>query len=130
MIDWDVVTHEAAHIVVGVQLGLKLREAVVGKPGDYAGYAWFPHARGHEWQLTLAAGIAWERAIHAPPDGFGFSWGDYKLLRERCYRRDIEALATAAAAMLRGCQRAHRLTCEALLDGRITQADIDRLIIS
>lgn len=130
--DFDTAQHEAAHVVVGCALGLRLRAAVVRWHQDrddpstwLGGYAWF---HGHETRdraalaLMLAAGIAWERAIRGKPRVRG---ADAEALRGYCgSRREYEAYITAAGAMLAGRQAAHARVTRALLDRDITGADI------
>jgi hypothetical protein len=92
--------HEAAHIVVGVACGLRLRCAALELlPGwEWSGYAWFhgnPDGRHREaLALMYAAGVAWENGSYYARD-------DRKLLREVCSGRHAElAMIRAADAIL------------------------------
>lgn len=119
--------HEAAHVVVGVALGLRLREVAVG-PGTLAmraweGYAWFYVPRGARmaWALTCAAGVAWERATRGP----GADAGDLAELRRMGFRgRGVDALATAAAAIVESRRVAHTRVTRALMDRDLNTQDI------
>lgn len=123
----DSAQHEAAHVVVGVALGLRLRSAEIytaNKDGN-DGHTWFPDAHGVAGALMYAAGIAWS-------DSIGKRWqgvGDLEILRGlRFSERDIRALKLSAAAMLSSRVEAHRLVTQALLNERkITGADVMRL---
>jgi hypothetical protein len=126
-----VAQHEAAHIVVGVALGLRLRCAVLGgsalEPG-LEGFAWFAVRRADNtaWAVTLAAGEAWERAMGDTDRPA--SPGDWALLRRLGYRgRGAEALVTAAAAMLAGLGAVHARVTRGLLERDLTGTDIDAI---
>jgi hypothetical protein len=117
-----VAQHEAAHIVVGVALGLRLREAVLGaidRP-DWQGYALFTGANRAAWALTLAAGVAWDDELHEH-----YSSGDVRLLRRLSYRGGaIDALALAAGAILETRGVAHARVTRALLERDLRAADV------
>lgn len=124
--DLDTAQHEAAHVVVGVALGLRLREAVVGPSRMRGlaldGYTWFPGARGVSWAITLAAGVAWERAIHGDD---AIALGDLRWLRRLGHRgRAVDALALAAGALLETRGAAHARVTRALLERDLTAADV------
>jgi hypothetical protein len=91
-----VAKHEAAHVVVGVASGLKLKHATINPTDGLAGYAWFhgnpqgPHREA--LALMYAAGVAWEN---------GRSPVDRALLRSVCSGRHAElALIRAADCIL------------------------------
>jgi hypothetical protein len=117
-----VAQHEAAHIVVGVALGLRLSSAKlspVDAPG-WLGYALFPRASGLPWAVVLAAGVAWDRALGGRSDG------DLALLRRLGFRRprDVHALEVCAAGLLATRGEAHGRVTRALLERDLTGADI------
>lgn len=117
----EIAAHEAAHVVVGVALGLRLRAAKIA-PADmptWSGYAWFPRAKGVRWALVLAAGVVWEEA-HG-----GVSDGDLEMLRALGYKQvDIAALGIAAGAILAKRHKAHADVTRALLERDLTEIDI------
>jgi len=127
----DTAQHEAAHVVVGVALGLKLDRAELGNPKDphLAGSATFDVGKHHDtaWALTVAAGIAWERAAT------GRRWphaasGDARILRALVRGRHArEALIRAAAAMLTTLAPVHARVTRALLERDLGPADIAAL---
>lgn len=128
----DVAQHEAAHVVVGVALGLRLRRAVVGSHWDAGewllGYAWFAAddvTHREALSLMYAAGIAWDRSlrIHARS-----SSGDAAALRELVPgRHGRAAVVRAASALLGALTPEHARVTRALLEGDITGRDIARM---
>lgn len=123
-----VAQHEAAHVVVGVALGLRLREAVIGdaclrrgaKRILVGGYTWFPGAKRVKWALTLAAGIAWDQSLGDEP-----SRGDVAWLGRLGYRASsVDALSFAAGAILETRGAAHARVTRALLSRDLKGADI------
>jgi hypothetical protein len=134
--DLQTAQHEAAHVVVGVALGLRVREVAVGSGSGaaqalrlrgmkVAGYTWFKVPRA-DWManaLTVAAGIAWERAVNGCDDG-----GDRAILRRMGYRgRAVDALAAAAGAILEARGAAHARVTRALLERDLVSADIEAI---
>ena len=123
----DVALHEAAHVVVGVALGLRLRCVVLeSRPGwTWGGYAWFPKGHKHALALMYAAGVAWDRAMVAP------EWRkaeDVRLVRELAPGRGgLEACVRGAGAMLAGLGVAHARVTRALLEQDLRGADIAAL---
>lgn len=118
--------HEAAHVVVGVALGLRLFKATLrsDRPDD-AGYTWFwEHPAREAYMVMTAAGITWERRVN------GDVWparDDVRVLREQFGvkgNRRIRALECAAWAILETRVRAHGLVTRALLEGDLTAARI------
>jgi hypothetical protein len=55
--------HEAAHVVVGAALGLRLKQATITRPHDSLGHVEFygSHKSREAWLIMYAAGVAWER---------------------------------------------------------------------
>lgn len=128
--------HEAAHVVVGVALGLKLGRASAARWAldgvACEGYCWFPLPPGRrEWADTLmrAAGVAWERAIApavADPDGPQCDdWAE--ILAYVPSRHDAETCVRAAAALLAGLGAAHARVTRALLERDLGPDDIAAL---
>jgi hypothetical protein len=126
-----VAQHEAAHVVVGAALGLRLVRAEIA-PADapqWDGCATFAVAPHHAaaWALTLAAGIAWERAAtgRRRPRGAAL---DARLLRELVPGRHArEAHVRAAAAMLATMGGVHARVTRALLERAVGAADVAAL---
>jgi hypothetical protein len=118
--------HEAAHIVVGVALGLRLHSATITPAEDYYGYAWFP------WggtkiadSITLAAGVAWERAIGSTR---GYERDDLAQLRAlQRSASGVQAAVRAAGALLASLGPVHARVTRALLERDLTGADMARL---
>lgn len=109
--------HEAAHVVVGASLGLKLVSATALDGPDTLGLTTFyvgPHDRYADL-LWTAAGLAWERrcgdAIHA--------LGDVKSLRSMGVKttRGLQVLERAAWAILETRAGMHARVTRALLEG-------------
>jgi hypothetical protein len=127
-----VAQHEAAHVVVGVALGLHLERAELAPPDpSMSGCATFAVPRRHNqaWALTVAAGIAWERAA----TGRRRPWGarlDARLLRRLVRGRHArEALIRAAAAMLATMGGVHARVTRALMDGPVDSSAIAALAL-
>jgi hypothetical protein len=126
----DVAQHEAAHIVVGTALGMRLRRAVLEQvPGwEWSGGVWFDGRASttEAWGLMLAAGVAWEWATVGHARG---ARGDLAVLRSMGVptRDRVRALATASGAMLAALGAAHARVTRALLARDLTGADIAAL---
>lgn len=126
----DVAQHEAAHIVVGAALGMRMRRAVLeARPGwTWSGGVWFDGRASttEAWGLMLAAGVAWEFATAGHARG---ARGDLAVLRSMGVgtRDRVRALATASAALLAGLGPAHARVTRALLERDLTGQDIARL---
>ncbi len=120
-----VAQHEAAHVVVGVALGLRLRRATAQPSGRDLGWAWFDgRARPRDvwaWALMYAAGIAWDEAVGDAP-----SPPDVAEVR-RLAPRSRRACVAAAGALLAARGAAHARVTRALLEGDVTGADIEVL---
>ncbi len=123
--------HEAAHIVVGMALGLRFRRAWLGakKIGrfTYLGWTeWEPRPWYREANLLMtAAGLAWERhcgdLIHAR--------SDTAELRRAGIRGNarVAILERAAWALLAERHALHARITRALLEGDLTAADVRAL---
>src|SRR6478609_9003025 len=111
--------HEAAHIVVGVALGLRLHSASITPADDYYGFVWFPWG-GTKLadSLTLAAGVAWERAIGSTQ---GYERDDLAQLRQlQRSASGVRAAVRAAGAMLSSLGPVHARVTRALLERDLT----------
>lgn len=128
--DVDTAQHEAAHVVVGVACGLRLRRGVIGytRAGSehLAGYTHFQRGGPPEgWALMYAAGVAWDRTLAIDPFQ---SSRDYRLLRSCSWgTRGAEIWVRAATAMLAGLRSEHVRVTRALLERDVTGADIAAL---
>jgi hypothetical protein len=123
--------HEAAHVVVGVALGLRLRAAAVGLQhwpahGWLDGYADFDRRGSSDaWAIMIAAGVYFE-------DGNGPTAAariDRAELRRMCSgsRACARAYVVAAGAILETRRAAWAAVTAALLERDITGADVERL---
>jgi hypothetical protein len=129
----DMAQHEAAHVVVGVALGLRLDRAALAPAPDLdpheGGAAWFIVGRNHRqaWALTVAAGVAWERACTGVRWPHGSS-ADSRILRGLVRGRHArEALIRAAGAMLTTLAPVHARVTRALLERDLGPADVAAL---
>lgn len=118
--DLDVAQHEAAHVVVGVALGLRLRKAVVGRVAHMLGYAWFTnHGSKTAHAVMYAAGVAWNHALgeHSPADA--------KLCREQVKTdADVRTCVRLAGDLLKSRGEAHKRVTLALLQRDLNSRDI------
>jgi hypothetical protein len=120
--------HEAAHVVVGLAVGLRFSSARL-----------FPEKRAQVWGETVfdglandprvaimyAAGIAWEEGIGDPQ----VAAGDRALLAKEHYTRaEIRGLVRAAAAILSTLGREHARVTRLLVERDLTRADSMRLV--
>lgn len=125
-----VAQHEAAHIVVGTALGMRMRRAVLeAEPGwSWSGGVWFDGRASttEAWGLMLAAGVAWEWATVGHARG---AIGDLAVLRSMGVptRARVRALATASGAMLAGLGAVHARVTRALLARDLAGADVAAL---
>jgi hypothetical protein len=123
--------HEAAHVVVGTALGLRLVSATVGRQRAGGrlvdGLTEFNRRHGslEAWLLMYAAGVAWERAMRR-------EWaaaGDLAELRRMgCTTAGcIDALSAAAGALLRERMTTHARVTRILADRDLTHAEVAAL---
>lgn len=122
--------HEAAHVVVGCALGLRLVRATlqVTAPEDAGEVQFEGSVRNVEaWCLMFAAGVAWERR-HGD-----VAWAhvDVGCLRQWGVKGNarIRTLERAAWALLEGRRRAHTQVTRALLDGGIGPREIAAMVL-
>ena len=127
-----VAAHEAAHVVVGCAVGLRLRKARIGlflADGVLVdGFAWFAgrsHGAREPWAMMYAAGVAWDRAVRSP--GYSHS-SDAAWARELCSgRAGYLAMLRATAALLAARRHAHERVTQALLERDLTGDDVAAL---
>ena len=134
--DLETAQHEAAHVVVGARLGLRLEIASLGpwpgcrktSPDAHAlGYASFFEKRGDgtAQAIMLAAGVAWDRALGYDPWHSTFDWQECRKIVRGV--QSVEACVTAAAAMIARLGTFHARVTRALLERDITGADLAAL---
>ncbi len=116
-----VAQHEAAHVVVGVALGLRLHVASARPAGDCLGYAWFPWVKARTADALLtAAGIAWDRKV-----GGKLYYADLAMLRQiERSATGVRCAVRAAGAMLAELGREHAAVTRALLERDLTGHDL------
>lgn len=130
--DHATAAHEAAHVVVGVACGLRLKRGVVGsahadrETRALDGYTHFYKGGPPEgWALMYAAGVAWDRVMREHPV---HASRDYRLLRTCTWgSRGAEVVIRAATALLAGLRREHARVTRALLERDVTGADLAAL---
>lgn len=119
--------HEAAHVVVGVALGLRLRRAVVGyhvQDGvEMDGFAWFTnHGSPFAHAVMFAAGIALDKAHDDS------SPADAALCREIVQTDDnIRTCVRIAKLILSSSKAIHKRVTMALLERNLNGRDIAAL---
>lgn len=118
--------HEAAHLVVGVALGLKLHRATIKPIDDCLGYVAFFDGPREAELIMLAAGVAWERKYgnlrHA-----GADLKDLRRMRVRGNAR-IRVLERAAWAILESRPGMHARITRALLEDDVTPATLAAIV--
>lgn len=131
MSDLAVAQHEAAHIVVGVALGLKLRRAAVGevtwRSYRALGYTWFKIGPTMKLAagIMTCAGIVWDR-----DSGEGLSEGDLTLAREYLSSaHDVRTAEKIAAEILASRSRIHSRIVAELCERDLGPRDIERMIL-
>lgn len=120
--------HEAAHIVVGVSLGLRFAAARVYADGDSAGYAQFWAGPREAELICDAAGIAWERRVTGQLYRAAY---DVRALRRAGVTGTarVRALELAAWAVLEARAALHAKVTRALLSGdALTARDLRAIV--
>lgn len=124
--------HEAAHLVVGLALGLKLKRAFVRRATYegilidglvyFNGYARRRLAVG----VMACAGIVWEARLGRK----GLDWVDAKLARD-CLTsaHDVKVATNLAREILDGRRRLHARVASELCDRDLGPADVERLVL-
>jgi len=117
--------HEAAHVVVGLALGLRLSRVWLGQDpdGTYGWTEWHPKPWHREADLLMtAAGIAWEREC----GDLEWAGDDLRYLRRKGVRGNapVRTLERAAWAILTSRPGVHARVTRALVDRDLTEADV------
>lgn len=128
----DAAEHEAAHVVVGLALGLKLRKAALGyfdNPQHYLdGFTWFSHGRQYlAFGVMICAGIAWERREGGNPSNAALDAKQAKQIH--IYSANVETSVRLADELLRARRAAHARVARELCDRDLGPADVERLVI-
>lgn len=130
MRDLATAQHEAAHVVVGLALGMRLLRAAVqippAKDWTAPGYCWFRHEprRPIAEAITFAAGVAWERAVGCPDDADA----DAEACIQLVGARDAETCIRAARGLLTELAAAHTRVTRALVDRDLRLPEIQKLV--
>ena len=135
MVRADAAEHEAAHVVVGLAVGLQFKRAALLEVNPKhldpdSGYCWF---LGHRTKDRLALGImycagaAWE-AQHGRP---AFARGDLKLARNwlGLSAADVRAATRIARELLDSRRRVHARIASELCDRDLTARDVAGLVL-
>jgi hypothetical protein len=118
--------HEAAHVVVGLTLGLRLTFAKLyplsrTEKVAETQFEGVLSADDPRFAITIAAGIAWERGIKAPGECDRVDRA--MLVRAHYSRGEIRGLVRAAAAILATRGPAHARVTRLLVERDLTRAD-------
>ncbi len=132
MRDLEAAQHEAAHVVVGVAVGLHLlRASVLPPPAENwtaPGHCWFRgDPKRHVAEATMfAAGVAWERAVgnSDPTDAYHDLAGCVDLVGPD----NAETCIRLARATLFELARVHTRVTRALLERDLTVRDISKIV--
>jgi len=131
-VDLAVAEHEAAHMVVGLALGLRFKRAAVEdfewRGWQAGGFTWF--AGGPRTRLASGvmscAGIAWESRQGGVPE---YADGDRKLAREwLASMHDVRAATRIANEILTSRKRIHRTLAHRLCEAPLGPRDVARLV--
>ncbi len=127
-------THEAAHIVVGVALGLRLRKAVIKRESEDGwvseGWAWFDnYGSSLSHAIMYAAGVVWERAHgRESPLDYRYMLEELKVYmpKDQSIKENVETRTCLrlAGLLLRSHGKAHRHVTKALMERDLTHRDI------
>ena len=133
MFDLATAEHEAAHLVVGLALGLRLRKATIvpsplGRTGIACGYVWFYSDRKYLAQAIMsAAGIIWDERSGLNSDISGSV--DLKNMKALVSLSDIPTCFSLAKELLEGRRRLHARVASELCDRDLGPADVERLVL-
>ncbi len=123
--------HEAAHAVVGVYLGLRLRTVRLTEEHNWVGYAQFycPRSKRLQAGVMFAAGPAGD-AIHGLAHHYGWA-GDYREMADLYFSAaERRVLIDMATRYLRGpCRRAWETVTDVLLHRDLSGAEIKALLV-
>jgi hypothetical protein len=131
LLDTATAEHEAAHVVVGLALGLKLRKATIrptphGKSGIALGYVWFYSGRKYLAQAIMCcAGVVWDERSGFDVD----TVGDLATAKKLVSRGDVATCMSIARELLDGRRRLHARIASELCDRDLSGADVDALAI-
>lgn len=133
MFDTETAEHEAAHVIVGLALGLKLRKATI-EPSVLnghvaAGYSWFYVGRKYmAFGIMACAGIAWERRRGRNATAIA---GDLEIAQQvwDCRRSEIETGVKLAREIIEGRRRLHARVASELCDRDLSPADVEALVL-
>lgn len=134
MIDLTTAEHEAAHVVIGVALGLKLRLASAAGHAQNAleGYVAFRGIEGWgrrrlAFGVMYCAGVAYEEREGGDAD---YSAADMRLARE-CFSSaaDVRTGIRLARDMMHTRKRALARVASELLERNLGPRDIERLVL-
>ena len=132
-LDTGTAEHEAAHVVVGLALGLRLRKATIrpqpfGHSGIALGLSWFAHDRRYlAVGIMFAAGVAWDRRTGWADET---THTDYELARSTLKRRaDVDTAVRLAGELIDGRRRVHARIASELCDRDLNAADIAAMVI-
>lgn len=134
MRDLAAIQHEAAHLSVGIALGLRLRKAVIKRESEGGwtseGWCWFEN-RGSSLShaIMYAAGVVWERAHgRESPLDYRYMLEELKVYMpsDKNIKENVETRTCLrlAGLLLRSHGKAHRKVTEALMERDLTSADI------
>jgi hypothetical protein len=120
--------HEAAHVVVGVALGLKLVRATALSEGAWLGGSTFMIGAGDRYAdlICTAAGVAWERRC----GDLKHALSDVAYLRRVGVKgtRPLRTLERAAWALLETRASVHARVTRALLEEDLDDRSVRALV--
>lgn len=123
--DLGVAQHEAAHVVVGTALGLRLRKATARRSKEAYGYADFDLHFGtlEATAIMYAAGVAWERYVTGSER---LAYGDKLALRKMGFRSraSMQPLVVSAWSILSARSGAHARITRALAERDLRGGDL------
>lgn len=133
------VQHEAAHVVVGCALGMRLERAWVRDPStdpppgmhpqDEGAVLWATSRSNLAYAVMCAAGIAWEHLTGGHPS---VSAVDRRLVREHLrapgVRADVRTAVACADALLRSRMALHARVSRLLAERDITGVDVQEIV--
>lgn len=134
MRDAAVAEHEAAHLVVGLALGLKLKRAKLEEVRLSSGlvelgHVWFAGSgrRGLALSIMYCAGVAWELEHGADPTAIAH---DQKLAEKYLIgKHDVATGIRLASELLAARKKAHARVASELCERDLGPRDIARLIV-
>jgi hypothetical protein len=130
----DTADHEAAHVVVGVAVGLRLKLAsICHGTGDNEGVAWFIGSRVRNslaLGLMYCAGAAWE-ARKGDRGHESYARGDLELARKwlGLSKSDVRAGVRVASELLDARRALHARVARELCDRDLTHKDVRALVL-